>query len=202
MNIILKQALHGVSIWFFFMLTVFSIVYAATIVNVTTQTISSGDTIWAGWYQDVNDQLTNVTWIPTWAVMAFNGSTCPTGWTEADGSGDEKNTSWANTTLDLRGRFIRWVNPTWVNSGATTNVRDYQDDMLQWHWHEKWAVVYNQASQWTSWLWAEWPTSVPNWVFWSNDAVRTAITDGTNGTPRLWNETRPKNISLLYCVKN
>lgn len=202
MNIILKQALHWISIWVFFMLTVFWIVYAATIVNVTTQTINSGDTIWAWWYQDVNDQLSNATEIPTGAVMAFNGTTCPTGWTEADGSWDEKDTSWTNTTLDLRGRFIRWVNPTWVNSGAISNLWDYQDDMLQWHWHEKWAVVFNQASQGWAWLGAEWPTWVPNSLFGSSDAVRTAITDGTNWTPRLWNETRPKNISLLYCVKN
>ena len=28
------------------------------------------------------------------------------------------------------------------------------------------------------------------------------VSDGKNGTPRIADETRPKNIALLYCKKN
>ena len=36
------------------------IVYAATITTLTTQTINSGDNIWPGWYQAVNDKVNSL----------------------------------------------------------------------------------------------------------------------------------------------
>ena len=46
--------------WSMFWLALIGVVYAAnTITTVTSQTISSGDSIWAGWYQSVNDKLIN-----------------------------------------------------------------------------------------------------------------------------------------------
>ena len=51
-----KTLAHG----FLFWLAFFWAVYAAnTITSVTSQTISSWDSIWAGWYQSVNDKLLN-----------------------------------------------------------------------------------------------------------------------------------------------
>jgi len=45
---------------FVFWITIAWVVFAAnTIISVTTQTISSWDSIWAGWYQSVNDKLVN-----------------------------------------------------------------------------------------------------------------------------------------------
>ena len=32
-------------------------------------------------------------------------------------------------------------------------------------------------------------------------SARTIITDGSNGTPRITSETRPKNINVMYCIK-
>jgi len=32
--------------------------------------------------------------------------------------------------------------------------------------------------------------------------AKNPISDGSNGTPRTSLETRPKNVALLYCVKN
>ena len=40
-----------------FWITLFGVVYAANIITVTTQTISTWDSIWAGWYQSVNDKV-------------------------------------------------------------------------------------------------------------------------------------------------
>lgn len=190
MNIILKQALHWISIWIFFVLTVFWIVYAATIVNVTTQTINSGDTIWAGWYQDVNDQLSNATGIPTGAVMAFNGTTCPTGWNAADGSGDEKDTSWANTSLDLRGEFVRGLDSgRLVDTGRV--LWSWQIDDFKSHVHKQHdSTMYNYTPKYYNspiWVWVD----VNLWLYMSFN------TDAT-----WWNETRPRNVALLYCVKN
>jgi len=34
-----------------------------------------------------------------------------------------------------------------------------------------------------------------------NTKIAGPITDGTNGTPRTGNETKPASMSLLYCIK-
>ncbi len=65
------------------------IVYAATISTVTTQTINSGDNIWPGWYQAVNDKLSDTTTIyqcPNtspcdWGVNSCHGQVTTTPWT-------------------------------------------------------------------------------------------------------------------------
>jgi hypothetical protein len=42
---------------------------------------------------------------------------------------------------------------------------------------------------------------VSNTLTGSDNAVRAPISDGTNGTPRIATETRPRNIALLACIK-
>ncbi len=54
-NSLKKWALIATGFW----VTLFWVVYAANIISVTTQTISTWDSIWAGWYQSVNDKLLN-----------------------------------------------------------------------------------------------------------------------------------------------
>ena len=55
LNSLKKWTLTAVAFW----VTIFWMVYAANIISVTTQTISTGDSIGAGWYQAVNDKLLN-----------------------------------------------------------------------------------------------------------------------------------------------
>lgn len=46
--------------------------------------------------------------MPTGAVVAFFGPTCPSGWAAANGTADGvKKTDGTTATLDLRGEFIR-----------------------------------------------------------------------------------------------
>mgnify|MGYP003999274715 CR=1 FL=1 len=51
-----KLAYKGMVFWLFSWLTVFWVAYAASITS-TTDTVSSGDSITANWYQDVNNKL-------------------------------------------------------------------------------------------------------------------------------------------------
>lgn len=136
--------------------------------------------------------------VPTWAVMAFNWTTCPTWWTIADWSWDEKNTAWVNTSLDLRWDFIRWLD-SWRWADPWRTLWSWQNHSLQQHDHYM------------------------NWQWWWNDnvvAFQDTNPDRTYGnwwSPwtrwdvyiyvgwiKSWNqsiETRPRNVALLYCVK-
>lgn len=186
-----------------FLWVIFSwfLAYAAwTTLTADVPSQNNGDTInsttWNNIVTKLNQTIDNVnylntnSWIPTGAVMAFNGTTCPTGWTLADGSGDEKNTSWANTTLDLRGEFIRWLdNGRWVDSprtlGTSQNESIKQIDVINSLWNKFWTQNWTQ----TSWHWAS------SWTPWMiNNVDKFYIWT--------WTETRPRNVALLYCVKN
>jgi len=58
MKKLLKQTSKTLFNWTIFWIAFIAVVYAAnTITTVTNQTINSGDSIWAGWYQSVNDKL-------------------------------------------------------------------------------------------------------------------------------------------------
>lgn len=61
---------------------------------------------------NLNERLSNAEanggTVPTGAVMAFFGSSCPTGWSPANGTTNGvKKTDGSVGTLDLRGEFIR-----------------------------------------------------------------------------------------------
>jgi len=114
--------------------------------------------------------------VPTWFVWSFNLSTCPTGWSAADGT---------NGNPDLRWEFIRGLDGgRWIDTGRI---------LASW-----------QIS-----------TSIHNDVV---QAVHPVLsnTDGAGPTKTVnrwawqagWNTTstsktlRPRNVALLYCIKN
>jgi len=112
---------------------------------------------------------------PVWAVVAFNLSSCPTGWIPAD---------WTNSTPDLRWEFVRWLDSgRWVDSWRV--LASFQLDEFKSHHHN----VYPHAG----YVW--WTT---NWASaWDSfTQVNAWITSDT-----WWSETRPRNVALLYCVK-
>jgi hypothetical protein len=124
--------------------------------------------------------------VPTGAVMPFNLATCPTGWTEY---------------TPARGRFIRGIdNGAGNDPSGTRALENVQADSFQGHHH---SITFSVDS-----------TGLPNiWPYMSNgysssaenstsEGATSPVTDGTNGNPRTANETRPKNVALLYCVKN
>ena len=55
-----KKIINWLLSWASFWVALFWVVYAANIITVTTQTISTWASIWAGWYQSVNDKLLDV----------------------------------------------------------------------------------------------------------------------------------------------
>lgn len=115
--------------------------------------------------------------VPSWAVMSFNLASCPTGWSEY--------------TLAY-GRFIRWIDKSWTNidPDGQRALWNIQNEELKSHSH-----TFNRIAN-TAWSTA-WILYDNMW--WSANYV-------SNQSPWInanwWSETRPKNISLLYCIKD
>lgn len=111
--------------------------------------------------------------IPSGAVMAFNLTSCPSGWTFADGSG---------STVDLRGVFVRgYDNGRGLDPSRA--LKSYQADDFKSHNHT--------ATWWTSDGGGDGKRRGDSA---SSGGVATSYSGGA--------ETRPKNVALLYCQKN
>lgn len=146
------------------------------------------------------------------SVIIMPVSTVPTGYLECDGSAISRTTYSALFTIlsttygsgdgsttfnipDLRGEFIRgWDNGRGQDSGRSIGTS--QSDAFQGHHHSY--RYYNQFLAGGGSRTDDMPQS-PNST--SNNRVTTPISDGSNGTPRTANETRPKNIAMMYCIK-
>jgi len=137
--------------------------------------------------------------VPAGAIMAFNSATCPTGWILADGNSE---------TPDLRGIFIRGAGQSGSYQDAAGNYYnatygEYQNDSFQawqlgvtgYYAYMANANNYNTiggASNFAPFYASTTAQSTGGWR---------AMNDGTHGTPRTGNETRPANIALIYCMK-
>ena len=148
----------------------------------------------------------------TGSVIIMPVNTVPTGYLECDGSAISRTTyadlftvisttygsGDGSTTFnipDLRGEFIRgWDNGRGQDSGRSIGTS--QSDAFQGHHHSY--RYYNQFLAGGGSKTDDMPQS-PNST--SNNRVTTPISDGSNGTPRTANETRPKNIAMMYCIK-
>lgn len=155
-------------------------------------------------------------------VVMFAGATCPSGWLKQDGSAISRTTysrlfavistiygsGNGSTTFnipDTQGMFVRGVGSRTISSVTYTGVlAASQGDTMQGHRHG-WAV----AVIWGNGASGNPPTYVSGGVTGANSGSFTsspwvigdAITDGTNGTPRLGAETRPANVAMNYCIK-
>lgn len=120
----------------------------------------------------------------------FNRTSCPTGWVKANGG---------NGTRDLRGEFIRsWDNGRGLDSGRS--IGSVQGHSLQRHNHYQRTGVGNVTSNSTwgvpddHWRWSD-----------SNNIPRTgwpsARSFDTGNKGNYDNETRPRNVALLACMK-
>jgi microcystin-dependent protein len=160
--------------------------------------------------------LTGIASVPAGAVMPFIMNSAPSGWlicngnVVPNGSGTVQGITanfaalyallgttygTAGTLPDLRGYFIRGYG-TNSNGTASGAFGAKQTDAFQGHIHGATTT-------------ARLVDSGGNIAGGSNyDATRLGvvtitnpISDGTNGTPRTANETRPANIAMLYCIK-
>lgn len=137
--------------------------------------------------------------LPAGAVQSFAMSAAPSGWLDCDGSAVSRTTysnlfSAIGTTFgtgdgsttfnvpDLRGEFIRgWDDGRGVDSGRTFGTA--QADELKSHNHTVTTLGGASAVR-------------PEDVGAGNVGSQTSTTSSTGG-----NETRPRNIALLYCIK-
>ena len=153
----------------------------------------------------------SVIFVPSGAVMAFAMNSAPTGWLSAEGTAVSRST-YANlfaaigttygsgdgsTTFnlpDLRGYFVRGSG---TNSDGTIagTFATKQADQFQGHYHTSTLSTGTTGSPYTTPLLGNGSGSGVT------SYAQTIATDGTNGTPRVGTETRPRNIPMLYCIK-
>ena len=163
---------------------------------------------------------------PIGVVTPYAGSTAPTGFLIADGSGISRTTYSAlfakigilhgqgdgTTTFNLpdaRGKFIRYVDGgagndpdsasrTAGGTGGNTgdNVGSVQDHAMQGHFHEYWRNTSITPTGGTM-LGVEATNSTLGPV----DVIRDATDDGVNGTPKTSGENRGINLYMTPIIK-
>lgn len=150
-----------------------------------------------------NGRITGVGAVPTGAVMMFASPTPPPGWLECNGTkvtteypelraflqsagypyGRTGTNNLAPLLPDLRGEFVRgWDHGRGVDNGRAFGSS--QDDELKSHTHQSGWYGPRGANGLTE----VFATSDPNY-----SSVETGATGG--------DETRPRNVALLYCIK-
>lgn len=174
------------------------------IISITVLWVNAWNWLIAGNWDTLDatkwNQLVRAT-TPTWAIMAFNLSSCPTWWTAAD---------WTNSTPDLRGAFVRWIwwDTNWRDVART--LGDYQDaSTIMWAYSNPTPSILKSDNTWNVWL--NWSTASNKW----NANLEELTTVTTNPAFLMWYSSyasaatstsiiwkiRPKNIALLYCIK-
>jgi len=146
--------------------------------------------------------------MPVGAVLAFAMNSAPSGWLDANGAAVSRTTyaalfaaigttygagdgSTTFTLPDLRGYFIRGAG-TSADGTASGTFGAKQADAFQGHIHN----LYGNTIAATG---AGFPGG-SNYGYYGTTTTG-PVSDGTNGTPRTANETRPRNIAMLYCIK-
>jgi len=118
--------------------------------------------------------------IPAGTISAFASTTCPTGWSEYTAA---------------RGRFLRGIDNGAGNDVAGTRVPGAtQEDAFQGHAHTyNRPQLYDETGGTLSSQLARIPLTATS---------SGPVSDGTNGTPRMSSETRPKNVAVTFCQFN
>ncbi len=144
-------------------------------------------------------------------VAAFARTTAPTGWLACNGAAVSRTTYAAlfaaigttygvgdgSTTFnvpDCRGVFLRGAGSQTISGIVYTGTQGTtQGDQMQGHFHSITGTNNTVAVGATP------LAGGPNFGL-ASVAVGSPTTDGVNGSPRAGSETRPANISLLYCI--
>ena len=169
----------------------------ATANKVTSVTASSTDAQYPS-AKAVHDALASVSKsvMPVGTVIHFYGTTAPAGWLPCDGSFFSPVSYpllhallGTDRTPDMRGLFVRGYDPTGVvdPDGASRTLGSVQEDELKSHGHVSEPIPRDRG-----------PGNLGNAV-WGDE-----IYYGTNQLtilPTGGPETRPRNMSLLFCIK-
>jgi microcystin-dependent protein len=177
---------------------------AATAAGTSGQVLQSNGASAPSW--------TTLAGIPAGAVATFAMNAAPTGWLKANGAAVSRTTyatlftaigttfgvGDGSTTFnvpDLRGEFIRgWDDARGIDSGRVFGSS--QLDQFQGHGHtltgRQHAAGTGTANEFADTGAAE--------VYSNTTSVQDPVAR-SNGTPRTGNETRPRSIALLACIK-
>lgn len=190
----------------FTMLFVFSIVWTIYAARNNVSKVSSQDLLTSTSWNNMIDNVDYLKWrinwwvaIPSWLISAFYTTECPEWWNAADGS---------NWTPDLRWKFIRGLNNfnwanwilTWDDSDKDWSSRilwSYQSDAIRniegalGHVERSVRDINWAFKQWDNMFWVRAPNYwVNTWIYF--DASLVVPTGSDN---------RPKNVALIYCIK-
>lgn len=153
--------------------------------------------------------------IPTGTIIAFSGSSCPSGYLAANGSSVSRSTydglfnvinilygSADGASFNLpntQGVFLRGAGSQTI-SGLTysSTFSQIQSDQFQSHVHAPSSFTDYSFSTGTIATVPTGGTGVGN-----PSTLRTTppLSDGTNGSVRTGSETRPANLSTNFCIK-
>ena len=165
---------------------------------------------------DLQTQITaNI--LPAGLILPFGNTSAPSGYLACDGSAVSRTTyatlfaaigtTWGagngSSTFnvpDLRGAFLRGAGENGTHTMANGNLYNgpavglFENDLMQAHKHRY--LNPNVLSVQSG-------SSVPHHGGNNLNTTLTTTTeaDGTNGTPRTGDETRPFNAGILYCIK-
>lgn len=193
-NVLLQIVSLSIIVW---------LVAFAAWTNIATK--SNGQVINADSWNELVDNINNIgskvdnlSVIPPWAVIAFNLSSCPSGWIAADGT---------SGTPDLRGEFIRGLdNGRWVDTGrilASSQLATKFPRLSIYSYSAGSAILVSHAVNSN-------PSYPNDSVAVNVDSTETATASAyasvalspTGATS--WGRhftSRPRNVALLYCVK-
>lgn len=156
----------------------------ATTVSLSGNLFSAGISTTTLW---VNGVSITGTGVPTGTIAAFESSSCPSGWTEYTAA---------------RGRFLRGIDNGAGNDPAGTRAPGAtQTDAMQGHYHP-FVMDVGTITNGSNSL----GTAGNTFALGSGSLYGSVVpsssgpaSDGTNGTPRTANETRPKNVAVTWC---
>lgn len=126
--------------------------------------------------------------VPTGTVIAYNWTSCPTGWLEANWSNVPAWVGWS-TTLNLRWEFIRWLD-NWrgIDAGRILGSSQNATEIPMpygWNWTQIIDDIYNYDSS----------------VNRNSSSIQPTISSWNDPITWSFRTTRPRNVALLYCVK-
>jgi hypothetical protein len=123
--------------------------------------------------------------------MPFNLSSCPTWWIEAN---------WANWTPDLRWEFIRWLDSwRWVDPSRTLKSSQAATRVFYSESDEGGRAWRQVDMFWYAWIDYDWAIELA----FSRPTYHASLATAGTSTNALsyWIRVRPRNVALLYCVK-
>ena len=165
----------------------------------------------------VDDLLKNVNAIPVGSILPMPKATVPAGFLELDGSAQSiamypDLAAYLGTTYskgaeaagefrlpDTRGEFLRgWDHGRGIDAGRA--LGSAQQDAMQGHWHN---VVAGNTGSVKGLLGGNETagTNFMNDIAPSGGRVTSPASDGVNGAPRTANESRPRNLAVMWCIK-